>query len=118
MEFGALFHRELIAHFINELLPERILMADSLPSTSRASLRLGDGYAILHVKVTYPEHWGNRGIIDEHNVLPAGRQLSVKGKYDKATVLPEMKELSCVYADGYSTVTLPEITGYTAIMLK
>jgi len=118
MEFGALFHRELIAHFINELLPERILMADSLPSTSRASLRLGDGYAILHVKVTYPEHWGNRGIIDEHNVLPAGRQLSVKGKYQKATVLPEMKELSCVYADGYTTVTLPEITGYTAIMLK
>ena len=118
MEFGALFHRELITHFINELLPDRLIKAEKLPSTSRASLRYGDGYALFQLKVTYPEHWGNRGIIDEHNVLPAGRTVGIKGEYKKAYALPEMTELEVSSENGYTFVKLPEITGYKAIMLK
>ena len=118
MEFGALFHRELITHFINELLPDRLIKADNLPSTSRASLRYGGDYALFQLKVTYPEHWGNRGIIDEHNVLPAGRTVGIKGEYQKAFTLPEMAEIELTNDAGYSYIKLPEVTGYKARMLK
>lgn len=118
MEFGALFHRELIASLIDELLPDRLIRPETLPSTSRATLRYGEKGDLLHVKTTFPEHWGSRGIIDEHVTLPAGRRLSVKGEYRKVSVLPEGREISSAIRDGRTEITLPEIEGYLLFLLE
>ena len=110
--------RELIASLIDELLPDRLICPETLPSTSRATLRYGEKGDLLHVKTTFPEHWGSRGIIDEHVTLPAGRKLSVKGEYRKVSVLPEGTEVSSAVRDGRTEITLPEITGYLPFLLE
>jgi hypothetical protein len=73
MEFGAQFHRELVESLINEFMPDRLVESADLPSSSRVTLRVADDFDVLQVKVSVPEHWANRGVINEHTVLPAGR---------------------------------------------
>lgn len=111
-------HRALIKRILSLLLPDKLILAEELPTTARATVTAGDGYALLHVKVTYPEMRGRYGIIEEHNVLPEGRHVCVKGEYRSACVLPEKTPVSVEVKEGYTRLSLPEITGYAMILLQ
>jgi len=115
---ASVFHKMLIKSIIDEMLPEPLIKCPKMPSTSRVTLTGNDDYKLLHVKVTYPEPRGPMDIIEEHVTLPAGREVSVRGKYDTVALLPDETPVKAVYADGYTTVTLPEITGYDMFLLK
>ncbi len=110
-------HRALVARLLSVLLPERLIRAE-LPISSRATVLDGDGYRLLCVKVTYPENRGEGGSVEEHTVLPAGREVSVKGEYKSARVLPDGAPLPIAVKDGYTTVTLPEVTGFIVISIQ
>ena len=70
------------------------------------------------MKATYPQSRGPYfHIIEEHNTLPAGTEISVKGKYKSVRLLPEEKEIGRIYQDGYTTISLPEIRGYAMFQL-
>ncbi len=118
MEFGAQFHRELVESLINEFMPDRLVESADLPSSSRVTLRAGDDFDVLQIKVSVPEHWANRGVINEHTVLPAGRTVSVKGAYSSVAVLPCETKLNSWVENGRTVIELPEITGYIPVMLK
>ncbi len=118
MEFGALFYKELIKDLLKDLLPEQLIDGKELPSTARATLMRGEKGDILHIKVTFPEHWGDRGIIDEHIELPGGKTVSVMGEYREAVTLPDQKPVECCIENGRTLVTLPQIKGYLPILLK
>lgn len=111
-------HRALVGKLLSVLLPEKLIRADRLPITSRATVLQGDAYQLLCLKVTYPENRGEGGSVEEHTVLPAGREVSVKGEYTTATCLSCGQTLPISVKDGYTTVTLPEITGYAIIYLE
>lgn len=115
---SAFYHKELLKKLIFDYLPQRFIVADNLPSTSRASLMKSPKGTILHVKTTYPEIKNGRGIIEEHNVLPKGRAVSVLGEFKEVVCLPEKEKLTAEIKDGYTHITLPEITGYAAFLLK
>jgi len=111
-------HRILIKHLLTTLIPHKQILSEELPVTSRATLTKGTDYTLLHVKVTYPEIRGKLGVIEEHNVLPAGRTVGVKGAFSSASLLPDETPLPFAVKEGYTYVTLPEITGYAMILLK
>ena len=67
--------------------------------------------------MTYAESRGDFCAIEEHNVLPAGRKMRVKGDYQKVMLLPERRELPFTSEDGYAVFDLPEITGYQMFCL-
>ena len=91
--YAAVFHKELVSYILKQMLKEPLIKAEALPSTSRASLCRGEKYDLLHVKATYPQsHRPYFHIIEEHNTLPAGTEISVKGKYKSVRLLPEEKE--------------------------
>ena len=115
--YASAFHKRLVADALARLLPEKLTDASSLPSTARVSLTGTDGYNLLHVKVTYAESRGDFCAIEEHNVLPAGRKMRVKGDYQKVMLLPERRELPFTSEDGYAVFDLPEITGYQMFCL-
>lgn len=116
--YGTIFHKDLVESVINKLLPERIIGKGTLPSSARACLMNGEKGDVLHIKVTHPEYRGRIGVIEEHNVLKEGAKVYVKGKYTECYALPDMKNVTCVYADGKTEITLPEICGYQPFLLK
>ena len=75
-------------------------------------------YTLLHVKVTYPEIRGKLGVVEEHNLLPEGRTLAVRGKYSSVKRLPDKTNIEFKFEDGYTYITLPEILGYDMFLLK
>jgi len=117
-KFGAVHIKNFVKDIIDKLLQKPLIKADNLPCYGRASLMSGDEGDILHIKVTSPEHRGERGIIEEHNVLPCGREIYVLGEYKKAYQLPCMIEINSEISDGYTKLTLPEICGYKPFLLK
>lgn len=115
--FGAIHIKNLVKDIIAKLLPEPVIQNIDLPSTVRASLmKTGEG-ELLHIKTTVPEHRGDRGIVEEHSVLPAGRKIQVLGEYKKCVSLPEMKEIKISINDKYTEIELPEICGYMPFLL-
>jgi hypothetical protein len=118
MEYGALFHKEVIESLINEFLPERLVMTNELPTSSRVTLRKGKLGDLLQIKVSVPEHWANRGVINEHTVLPAGRKVSVMGEYAFVCSLPDEAPVKSWIENGRTVIELPEITGFLPLLLK
>lgn len=116
--YASVFHKKLVADALARLLPEKLVDAAALPSTARASLTGTDSYKLLHVKVTYAESRGDVCAIEEHNVLPAGRKIRVKGAYSKVMLLPTQEQIPFAVERGYTTFTLPEITGYQMFCLE
>lgn len=92
-------------------------MTEQLPSTTRATLMRGEN-DILHIKTTYPELRGNKGIIEEHVVLPQGAQVSISGEYKDVYALPDMQKIECSRVNGRTEIILPQICGYKAFLLK
>ncbi len=111
-------HKALVAQCLKKLLPSPLLKTENLPSTARVTLTGCSEYVLLHTKVTFPEVRGQMDIIEEHTVQPAGAVVYVLGSYKQACTLPDLKAVAIeAAADGYTKVTLPEITGYKMIKL-
>ena len=111
-------NKQIVKDILEMFYPEKLIVADQLPQTSRVTVTAGDGYKLLHVKVTYPEIRGKLGIVEEHNELPGGKKISVKGRFDFAKCLPDGEILQTEYKDGYTEITLSKIVGYEIILLK
>ncbi len=114
----AIFHKELVRDFIFSMLPKRLFVENSLPSTVRTTLMKKDDGVVLQVKSTYPELRGGSNVVEEHTVLSGGREVKVLGEYKSCIALPEKEELPSKIEDGYTTITLPEICGYKAFYLS
>jgi hypothetical protein len=118
MEYGALFHKALIESLVREFMPEQWIETSELPSSSRITIRKGREGELLYVKVSVPEHWANRGVINEHTVLPAGRKVSIQGEYSAVCSLPDEKPVKSWVENGRTVIELPEITGFLPMLLK
>lgn len=116
--YASAFHKKLVADALARAIPDKLIDASQLPSTARATLTGTEDYTLLHVKVTYPEARGGSCAIEEHNVLPAGRTIRVKGAYRKVMLLPEQTALPFRTENGYAVLDLPEITGYQMFCLE
>ncbi len=116
---ASVFHKKLVARMLDELLPDRQILAPSLPSTSRLTLTGTDSYRLLHVKVTFPEPRGPvMDAIEEHVTLPAGREVTVRGECGEVLRLPDKTPIPFVAENGCTRITLPEITGYDMFLLR
>lgn len=118
MKYLSLSHRELVEKILERFVPERNIISDKLPKTSRVGLTGKDNYKLLHIKATYPELRGNIGVVEEHNVIPEGYKVSVKGEYKNVMMLPTEEKINAEILHGYTHITLPEIKGYAMICLE
>ena len=110
-------HKALVGKLLSALLPTPLIRAETLPVTARATVLAGEKATLLCLKVTYPENRGEGGSVEEHTTLPAGRQVSVKGEYAAATLVPCGTPVEMTVKDGYTRLALPEITGYAVVKL-
>jgi hypothetical protein len=81
-------HRELMEGLIDQLLPDRAILAPRMAKTATVSLTDNGTHTVFHVKATYAEHKMCRGIIEEHGFMP-GAEVSLAGEHE-IFVLPEM----------------------------
>ena len=84
-----LSHKGLVRYCLERILPEPILRCKNIPSTARVTLTDKENTVQLHVKATFPEVRGDMDIIEEHQILPEGPVVSIKGKYKKAYIAPD-----------------------------
>lgn len=111
-------YRELFFEIVKILMPQREIVAESMPSYSRVTLTASEDYKLLHVKVTYPEVLGERGILEEHTELFGGREIGVKGEYRSVSRLPDKEPMSFSVRDGFTYLTLPNIKGYDMFLFE
>jgi hypothetical protein len=111
-------YKEIMRRILERFMPENLIKTNDMPSTSRITLTKGEGYDLLHVKVSHPEIRGNRGVIEEHTELPAGKTVAVKGEYKSVSKLPSEEPIKSEIKDGYTYITLPQIIGYEMFLLK
>ena len=111
-------YKNMIKTLIERFMPNSLIKAEELPSTSRVTLTGKDDYKLLHVKVTYPEVRYNMGIVEEHNELCEGKTIAVRGEYKTVEKLPEKSAVKAEIRDGYTYITLPKIVGYDMFLLK
>ena len=112
-------HKLLVKQRIDELLPDPLVkVVSGIPSTARVTLTGTDDYSLLHVKVTFPEPRGKFDIVEEHVTLKKGAVVKVRGEYERVCLLPAETPIESRIEDGYTVVTLPEITGYDMFLLK
>ena len=115
---AAAVYKDMIRTLIEKMMPRNLIRAKALPSTARVTLTGNDSYKLLHVKVTYPEIRAKLGVVEEHNVLPSGREIAVRGEFSEVVRLPDNLKLNSYVKDGYTYLTLPEIVGYDMFCLK
>jgi hypothetical protein len=113
----AICHKELIAELVEKLLENTEIKTD-LPSFTRASVARGQGYEILHIKTDFPEHRGQRGVIEEHIPLPEGYKISLLGEFTSVKALPEYEETISQIKNGRTEITLPSIVGYKSFIFE
>lgn len=111
-------HKKLAKRCICDLMDKPDFTCEGIPSTARVTLTETDENMLLHIKVTYPEHRGSPDIIEEHNVLPAGAAVHVRGNYMNALIVPLGENLAVSECEGITTLKLPEINGYICVALK
>jgi len=115
---SAKFHKDLLNRVIDMIMDERLIEDCELPSNSRVTVMTGEHEDLLNIKVTYPEHKWQRGIIEEHVVVPAGRMITVSGEYKAVYALPEKQKLESEALNGKTRICLPQITGYIPVLLE
>lgn len=107
--------KELVRQIIDKLIGTKI-DARQLPSWARCSLLNGKGYDLLCVKATHPEIRNYKGIIEEHDVITAGKKVILDGEYSQAVTVDgkvcELKRLN-----DKTEISLPEIFGFELIKL-
>ncbi len=115
---GMLAHKEIVSDMLKALIKTPLIKAEALPRTARATLTRNSDFDLLHVKVDYPEIHGEAQVIESHNALPAGRKISVRGEYVSVSTAPCEAPVLFTVNDGYTEITLPEITGYVMLVLR
>ncbi len=112
-------YKNMIRTLLERFIPDNLIKAEKMPSSSRVTLTGTEDYKLLHVKVTYPEIRGkNLGIVEEHTELCAGRVIAVRGEYKTVMLLTAKTAVKSEIKDGYTYITLPEIVGYDMFLLK
>jgi hypothetical protein len=111
------YHRELLENIINELMPERLIKAPQMPKTAVAALTKNKEHTVFHVKSTYAEHKGSRGIIEEHNYMK-NVPVSILGMYENVYILPEMTKIESHTEKGRTHFETGDVLGYRAFLLK
>ena len=114
---GYIEHKKLVAECLADLLPNPRFTCTGLPSTAHVTLTAKETYTLLHVRVTYPEYRGEINVVEEHNVQPAGAQVTLDGIYPEAYSIPDKTPIALTQANGKTTLTLPQITGYLCVAL-
>lgn len=111
-------HREIVKLLLNKYLPSPIIKAENMPISSRITLTKTNTHTNLNIKITHPESKGTQGIVDEHNSLPAGKKILVKGHYTSAKEPLTGKIIAIQPCGQYSEIILPEIVGFIMIVLQ
>ncbi|MBO4897701.1 MAG: alpha-L-fucosidase [Clostridia bacterium] len=108
-------HKRLVQQMIESLMPDPLFKTEGIPSTARVTVTENEKNIMLHIKATFPEVRGEVDIIEEHQSLPAGARVMLRGKFNKAYIVPAMESLPVMAQEGYTEIVLPQVDGYMMI---
>ncbi|MBP5638600.1 MAG: alpha-L-fucosidase [Victivallales bacterium] len=112
--------RVIIENILKELDTEPQLKTANLPSFARAFLQFKNDWRLVHVLTYCPEkRMTMTQVEDRPTVLNAVLSVRTDGKPVKKVYLaPTGQELPFVDANGYCTVTVPQIDGYALVVFE
>ncbi len=111
-------HKALVNYCLERLLTNPLIKCKNIPSTARVTLTEKEQTLQLHVKATFPEVRGKMDIIEEHQVIPSGASINIKGNYKKAYIVPARVPINVTLKNGRTELVLPQINGYMMIALE
>ena len=103
---------------MKDLLKKPTIVCNGLPSTARVGVTEGKDTVQVHVKASFPEKRGTLEIIEEHQYLPSGKQVKIKGEYKRAFEPLTNSAIDMAFDGEYTVLTLPEICGYVMVVLE
>lgn len=112
--------RYLLGNILEHYLPKPKFKSATMPSYARAFVQKNGDMELLHLMAYAPELRGESVALEEKATL-VDQELSLRvdGKeITKVYLAPERKELDFTVADGYCTVHLPLLQGYSLIVFE
>jgi hypothetical protein len=116
---GARWYKQLVLNCLSRLLPRPLVKTDA-PSTADVTVtrQPAEGRAIVHILHYIPERRSEtidtiEDVIPLHDVTV---QLRLDQPPQRAYLAPQEAELPVTYADGYASVTVPEVRGHQMVV--
>ncbi len=111
-------HREILREILQRFIDAPLLRAEKMPVSSRITLTANAENTLVHIRSSYPEWKNGKGVVEEHVVIPSGKEIYVKGLYHSGIDVVTQKEVRLTQERGYTKLVLPKITGYAMIALS
>ena len=120
LDYGAQIHRELFQNLLNKLLKNPMVKV-KLPSSGRVNLLhfSKDNRYVIHLLYATPIQRGVAQVIDD--LVPIYNtqvEIMVEEDVKKVYLIPENVELEFIKSNNKISLTVPEFTCHTAIVLE
>lgn len=111
-EYFLTAHRTLLEKILQDLLPDPLLKRGTLPYTARATVTETLNEVCLHIRTDYPEWKNGKGVVEEHILQSAGKEIYLKGSYEAFFDGDTDEKIPVEQVGDYTKICLPEIVGY------
>lgn len=105
-------HRTLLENILAKLLSTPFIKKGTLPYTARATATENADYLCLHIRTDYPEWKNGKGVIEEHILMPSGKEIYLKGDFAEVFDGDTDEKLCTEKIGEYTKIILPEVLGY------
>ena len=111
--------RQLLGRAIESLIPDLKFRSSTLPSFARAFVQKKGNMELVHILAYCPEGRGQASALEDRiTLVDTEVSLRTDGPVKKVYLAPDRKELPFEEKDGYCTVHIPLIRGYTLIVFE
>ncbi len=108
--------KKLFSNLISELLTDREVTFEGLPSYAVIGINKGENKKIVQIKATAPQIKNGKGIVEDHLFIKECA-VFVKGK-GEVYALPEYEKVCSTFIDGKTVFKAKDILGYKAYLIK
>ena len=113
--------RTVFSNILNNFLPDPLFKSENLPSFARAFVTEQPGRRMVHILSYVPEMRGSKTQMIEEPIEVSNVKISLRndGKTPgKVYLAPERRSLPFKVINGYITLTVPIIKGYSLIVFE
>jgi hypothetical protein len=119
-EHAYVVYRSMIDNCIKKMLPEPLIKAKNLPSFARITVTEQDKRTMIHILAYVTELRGKKQIIEEPVTL-TNVEIALRADstcFKNVYTAPNMEKIIYSVSDGYVSVNIPEILGYSLIVME
>ena len=120
-ERAVVAHKILLGNCIKRLLPKPLVHVENMPSFGQVTVTTQTERTMVHLLTYVPELRGKQTQIIEEPIVVHNVKLHMRidtRKISRVYLAPSVKSLPFDCRDGYTTVIVPEVTGYQMVVFE